>query len=105
MGARVTRGEPSGVIPVLMVAVPPTAWAMHLLLSYWFVPVSCERGTVAPMHLTTVVAVACAAAAAVYGHRAPSSSTLSRLTLVLGIYFAGVIVMTGLVALLVDPCA
>jgi hypothetical protein len=105
MDSGATRPAGSGIIPVLMVAVAPTAWAMHLALSYWFVPVSCERGTVAPMHLTTAVAVACAVAAAIYGHRAPRSSTLGRLTLTLGVYFAGVIVMTGLVAVIVDPCA
>ena len=93
------------VVPVLLVALAPTAWAVHLGLSYWFVPVSCEWGTVAPMHLTTAAAVVVTVSIATYSHRSRGTSMLSRLAWLLGIYFAGVIVMTGLVALIVDPCA
>lgn len=93
------------VIPVLLVALAPAAWAAHLAFSYWFVPVSCEWGTVAPMHLTTAAAVVVPVAIATSTHRSRSSSLLARLAWLLGIYFAGVIVITGLVALIVDPCA
>jgi hypothetical protein len=123
---RRTRDTRPRVIPVLVVGLAPLAWAVHLSLTYWFVPVTCGWGTVAPMHVITVAAVAVSLFVAYYGWRGRRLEgagelaevswaadlgagrvpvALARLAHLLGMYFAFVIVMTGLVAVIVDPCA
>ncbi|MGY6501445.1 MAG: hypothetical protein ACXIVQ_11215 [Acidimicrobiales bacterium] len=108
---------------VLLVAAPPTVWALHLGLAYWLVPVSCRAGTTLPIHLATGVALLALAAVVVAGrrvgragsvhllamdgveleHRTPSG--LARLAVLLAYYFAVVVVATGLVAVFQRPCA
>ncbi len=107
---------------VVVVALAPLAWAVHLGLSYWFVPVTCSWSTVAPMHLTTMGAVVVSLSVAVAGWRSQHGSTrgdyisgrelaatpdpaLARLAIMLGLYFALVILLTGLVPVVVSPCA
>jgi hypothetical protein len=116
------------VLVVGLAALGPTTWAAHLLLSYWFVPVSCEAGTTAPMHAVTVAAVTVIVvtllvaagairnggvipvrdlvmASSLDGDEQAARRALPRLAVLLAVYFALVVVVTGLVAVVVDPCA
>ena len=111
---------------VLLVALAPAVWGAHLLISYALVPPACDLGTTVPFHLTTAVMVAAAIGVGAVGwfkskqhdqarigdlvaetdlERGQVRPALLRLALMLGLYFAFVIVMTGLVAVIVDPCA
>lgn len=111
----------SRTVGVLVVATAPLAWAIHLGLSYWFVPVTCSWSTALPMHLTTAAAVAVSLSVAALGRRAQHASrpadyltgrelaatpepALARLAIMFGLYFALVIVITGLVPVVVSPC-
>ena len=93
-------------------ALVPTVWAGHLLVSYALVPPSCDAGTVAPLHLTTIVAILIGAAATWWAARtwrrlAPTGAPTAVLALVaaaLGVYFTVVIAMVGLTPLFQSPC-
>lgn len=54
----------------LAVLLAPAAWVVHLSAGVALVPLSCERGTDAWLHLTTVVALIAAVAGAGLSRRA-----------------------------------
>ena len=108
---------------VLLVAAPPTVWALHLGVAYWLVPVSCRVGTTLPIHLATAAALLALAAVVGVGRRVGRSGSayllamegvelehrtpagLARFAILLAYYFAVVVVATGLVAVFQRPCA
>ena len=116
-------------LAVLVVASPPFIWFVHLSASYWLVPVACDAGTNLPLHAATLVALLAAAAVVGFGLRTGrsdrrvstgppvgsevttlteldhrSAQALGRAAVAMGAYFALIIVVTGLVAVLLTPC-
>lgn len=120
------RTDTSRTSAVLLVAAAPAVWALHLGVSYWLVPVACEAGTASPIHVTTGIALAATAAIILLGARTArttrptggmlvgtaetelehrTTAGLGRLAAVMGVYFALVIAMTGVVAVVMRPCS
>lgn len=122
---RVTRRR----LAVLIVAAPPFIWFLHLAASYWLVPVACDAGTNLPIHAATLVALLASGAVVGFGLRTGraeasrsseglldpevttlteldhrSDQALGRAAVAMGAYFALIILVTGLVAVLLTPC-
>jgi hypothetical protein len=66
----------------------PSAWALHLNISYALVPESCERGTKLLLHATTIacLVVAIAAAAIAWRIRAADGQERRKWTAELAFY-------------------
>lgn len=52
-----------------LVALGPTAWGLHLTVSYWLVPVACRAGSDVGLHVATAVAALAAVGALAWGYR------------------------------------
>lgn len=86
----------------LVYAAPPTAWIVHLLLSYALVPPACSSSTV-PLHVGTAVLAGVAALAAVRGRRWAQPGRTVAISL--GALFLLAILLQGAANAVVDPCA
>lgn len=95
----------------------PIWWAMHLAAMYWWVPRACNYGHHWPFHLVTVVLFAACIRAAFFGRQlvregrvgdsvaAPRDVVLGWLGILLGLFFAAVVIAEAIPVLLIDPCA
>lgn len=111
------RGDAERTWPVWAALVgAPLAWGLALGASYVLVPVSCELGTVLPLHAVRAVTAAAALAAAAASHgvrRATRGSEappvrrtafLAFLGVAVASFSALLIVLEGVANFAVDPC-
>jgi hypothetical protein len=109
---------------LLVVAVAPLVWMLHLTLSYWLVPAACDAGSNAAINVVTALGLAATSAVAWFGWRSDperrrrrgsvltdteldhrTAAGIARLAFVLGAYFTLVVAVTGLVPIVLRPCA
>jgi hypothetical protein len=100
----------------LAVLLAPAAWALHLSVGVALVPVSCDRGTEAWMHLSTALTLALAMAGAVLSRRAlgraqdgdEATATdlfVARLGWWGAVFLTGLVLVEGLLPLSMDACS
>lgn len=108
----VRRTSPrSTLVDLVAIAVPPTAWFVHLNASYVLVPTSCRGGHGWFLFLVTVVALVAIVPSARRSFRARRSTDAEGLEAFLGMFgtwfvalFALAILLVGMSALVVGPC-
>jgi hypothetical protein len=90
----------------------PLAWTAHLLVAYFFVSVMCATGLDLLVHLTTAITIVIAAAGGFLSYRnlgRPGLTDGSRFAalggVLLSVMFVFAIVMEGLPAFGLEPCA
>lgn len=100
--------RPEGRLPwraLLLFAGPPTAWMVHLLVSYLLVAPTCGDGTW-PLHLTTVLAVLGLVSSLALGRRVVAGDRRRAVAAgVLGGVFLFATLLQAAANVAVDPCA
>jgi uncharacterized membrane protein YidH (DUF202 family) len=88
----------------------PSAWMLHLFVSYSLEPESCDRGTKLILHVVTIVCVALALVAAAIAWRVRTSSSgermewLTTVTLILSLSMVVVILAQEIPNVLLRSC-